>query len=68
MYGVSEHCLSGGPNICDECCGKIDLFRGQKQGCTYPIMVGILSGISKRGGYFMKDAKFLVILILNIWL
>ncbi len=31
-------------------------FLGSKQGCTYPTMEGMLSGISNRGGNFMKDA------------
>ena len=42
--------------------------RGSKQGCTYPIMVEMLSGISKRGVISWKMVRFLVIFIQNMWL
>ena len=50
----------------DECCGKIDLFQCSKQGCTYPTMLGMLSGILTRGVISWKMPEFLVILIPNI--
>ena len=49
-----------------ECCWKTDLFR--VVGCTYPTMVGMLSGISNIGVISWKMLEFLVILIPKLWL
>ena len=51
------------PEITDECCGKIDLFKVQN---TYPTMVGMLSGISNRGVISWKVLEFLVILNMTV--
>ncbi len=42
--------------------------QGSKQGCTYPTMLRMLSGISNRGVISWKMLGFLVSLIPNIWL
>ncbi len=39
--------------------------QGSKQGCTYPTLVEILSGISRRGDISWKMVKFLDIVIPN---
>ena len=38
--------------------GKIDLFEGSKQGCTYPTMVELLLGLSNRGVIPLKMVHF----------